>query len=238
MQQEDPSLTSDHIWGPDDGDMSEAKRRDENVLGMSCLNVLGGFYWTRTGVQTKGGRDVYNANDCGLSRFRSPPKACLHVFALHMQITRMHKKIELSPSFKVSQIVSALLQPILHRGDPGWKPISGWPQTVFATSAGYFTCGRTSHASIQPLNISINNCYLSGDYISQIGVDARLVGAGEGDDSVNTLSFNNTYGFGDGVSIVPVDNTKKRAVDDHLQRISVVGVARGRFDIYTSYAAA
>lgn len=88
------------------------------------------------------------------------------------------------------------------------------------------------------LNISINNCYLSGDYISQIGVDARLVGAGEGDDSVNTLSFNNTYGFGDGVSIVPVDNTKKRAVDDHLQRISVVGVARGRFDIYTSYAAA
>ncbi|PBK60947.1 hypothetical protein ARMSODRAFT_1026036 [Armillaria solidipes] len=34
MQQEDPSLTSDDIWGPDDGDMSEAKRRDENVFGM------------------------------------------------------------------------------------------------------------------------------------------------------------------------------------------------------------
>ncbi|SJL10237.1 uncharacterized protein ARMOST_13621 [Armillaria ostoyae] len=39
MQQEDPkadpSLSSDHIWGPDDSDMSEAKRSDENVLRMS-----------------------------------------------------------------------------------------------------------------------------------------------------------------------------------------------------------
>ncbi len=143
MQQEDTSLTSDHIWDPDDGDMSEAKWRDENVLGMVCtfhsvllsamltsamiyqviqspINVacscpwacpsqkekiaglwthfckhslshvwmsLGGFYWTRTGIQTKGGRDVYNTDDCGLSQFHSLPQVCLDIFVLLMQIT-------------------------------------------------------------------------------------------------------------------------------------------------------